>query len=254
MKAYRIGRKQGSWVNRTPPIRGGIFCKDAPDEKEIELSDSSVASDAEADETSSLDDAVSSASEACSTTGVDVKGADVKGAEGLKQRGAKIEENRKRTATLSVANAGVAREIQHDLETYPSPLDTQVQHDIARKYQVLHQKVHDMGLYNCPYIEYGKELARYTTLFSLFGLALYNEWYITSAMFLGMFWVCISVQCLKLSTNKRSIKSCLLPTTLAILPSHPTSLSTLLSECLLPISAVVFPSVGGRAVTTCTTL
>jgi delta8-fatty-acid desaturase len=249
MNAYRIGRKQGSWVNRTPPIRGGIFRKDAPDEKEIELSDSSVASDAEADETSSLDDAVSSASEACSTTGVDVKGA-----EGLKQRGAKLEESRKRTATLSVANAGVAREIQHDLETYPSPLDTRVQHDIARKYQVLHQKVHDMGLYNCPYIEYGKELARYTTLFSLFALAMYNEWYITSAMFLGMFWVCISVQCLKLSTNKRSIKSCSLPTTLAILPSHPTSLSTLLSECLLLISAVVFLSVGGRAVTTFTIL
>ncbi|KAM0193031.1 hypothetical protein ACHAPA_003993 [Fusarium lateritium] len=183
MKAYRIGRKQGSWVNRTPPIRGGIFCKDAPDEKEIELSDSSVASDADADETSSLDDAVSSASEAGSTTGVDVKGA-----EGLKQRGAKTEENRKRTATLSVANAGVAREIQHDLETYPSPLDAGVQHDIARKYQVLHQKVHDMGLYNCAYIEYGKELARYTTLFSLFALGIYNEWYLTSALFLGLFW------------------------------------------------------------------
>ncbi|KAI6756872.1 hypothetical protein HG530_011470 [Fusarium avenaceum] len=183
MKAYRIGRKQGSWVNRTPPIRGGIFRKDAPDEKEIELSDSSVASDADADETSSLDDAVSSASEACSTTGVDVKGA-----EGLKQRSAKIEESRKRTATLSVANAGVAREIQHDLETYPSPLDARVQHDIARKYQALHQKIRDLGLYNCPYIEYGKEMARYTTLFSLFSLALYNQWYITSAVFLGTFW------------------------------------------------------------------
>jgi delta8-fatty-acid desaturase len=236
-------------VNRTPPIRGGIFRKDAPDEKEIELSDSSVASDADADETSSLDDAVSSASEACSTTGVDVKAA-----EGLKQRGAKIEESRKRTATLSVANAGVAREIQHDLETYPSPLDARVQHDIARKYQALHQKIRDLGLYNCPYIEYGKELARYTTLFSLFSLALYNQWYITSAMFLGVFWVCICFPSLKLSTNKRSIKSCLLPTTLAISPSHPTSSSTLLSECLLLISAVVFPSVGGRAATTCTIL
>ncbi|KAF5676613.1 delta-5 delta-6 fatty acid desaturase [Fusarium heterosporum] len=183
MKAYRIGRKQGSWVNRTPPIRGGIFRKDAPDEKEIELSDSSVASDADADETSSLSDAVSSASEACSTTGIDVKGS-----EGLKQRGAKIQENRKRTATLTVANAGVAREIQHDLETFPSPSDARVQRDIARKYQLLHQKVHDMGLYKCPYIDYGKELARYTTLFALFGLALHNEWYITSAMFLGLFW------------------------------------------------------------------
>ncbi|RKL09650.1 Delta 8-(E)-sphingolipid desaturase [Fusarium oxysporum] len=138
MKAYRIGRKQGSWVNRTPPIRGGVFRLDA---QEIDLSDSSTSSDT--DDNTSLDDAVSSAS---SSPSVDIKD----GGEGLRQRAvAKTDDSRKRTATLRVANAGVAREIQNDLETYPS-LDTRVQDEIARKYQLLHQRIHDEGLYQCP--------------------------------------------------------------------------------------------------------
>ncbi|KAF4448509.1 hypothetical protein F53441_8095 [Fusarium austroafricanum] len=178
MKAYRIGCKQGSWVNRTPPIRGGIFHKDAPDEKEVELSDSSTASDTDSN---SADDAVSSASSAYATE-VETKSEN----EGLRQR-VKSEDTRKRSATQRVANAGVAREIQNDLETYPS-LDARVQSDIAKKYQELHQRIHDEGLYKCPYIEYGKEMARYTTLFTLFGVFFYNQWYITSAVFLGLFW------------------------------------------------------------------
>ncbi|KAL4727153.1 hypothetical protein ACLX1H_006054 [Fusarium chlamydosporum] len=184
MKAYRIGRKQGPWINRTPPIRGGIFRKDAPDE--VELSDS-TASDTEESLSSSsiLDDAASSASSATDDVAVE----DAMKTEGLRHRSATIksEKNGKRSATLRVANAGVAREIQSDLETYPS-IDGKVQTDIARKYQLLHDRIRDEGLYQCPYIEYGKELARYTTLFTLFGVLFYNQWYITSALFLGLFW------------------------------------------------------------------
>ncbi|KAF4968188.1 hypothetical protein FSARC_4378 [Fusarium sarcochroum] len=177
MKAYRIGRKQGSWVNRTPPIRGGIFRKDATEAVEIEVSDSSVASDAE-----ESSDAVSSASSAYSSTGVDVND---KG--GLKQRSVSTEESRKHSATLRVANAGIAREIQRDIEAFPS-LDARVQKVIADKYADLHQRVRDEGLYECPYIEYGKEMARYTTLFTLFATLFYFEWYIPSSIFLGLFW------------------------------------------------------------------
>ncbi|CZR35702.1 hypothetical protein LB506_012461 [Fusarium annulatum] len=180
MKAYRIGRKQGSWVNRTPPIRGGVFRLDA---QEIDISDSSTSSDTDDNDNTSLDDAVSSASSELSVVDVKDQG------EGLRQRAVKTaaDDSRKRTATLRVANAGVAREIQNDLETYPS-LDTRVQDEIARKYQLLHQRIHDEGLYQCPYVEYGKEMMRYTTLFTLFGVLFYNQWYITSAVFLGLFW------------------------------------------------------------------
>ncbi|CAG7555626.1 unnamed protein product [Fusarium equiseti] len=185
MKAYRIGRKQGPWTNRTPPIRGGVFRKDAPEE--IEIADS-TASDTEESLSSSsiLDDAASSASSATDEVVVE----DAMKSEGLRHRSATIksENNGKRAAILRVANAGVAREIQSDLETYPCPADVKIQTDIRHKYQLLHDRIRDEGLYQCPYIDYGKEMARYTTLFTLFGVLFYNQWYITSAVFLGLFW------------------------------------------------------------------
>ena len=64
-----------------------------------------------------------------------------------------------------------------------------IQEDIVTKYRDLHQKVQDLGLYTCPSIEYGKELARYLTLFTAFILFLRSGWYMTSAVFLGLFWV-----------------------------------------------------------------
>jgi delta8-fatty-acid desaturase len=78
--------------------------------------------------------------------------------------------------------------VEQDLLEYPS-LDPAVQLDIAHKYRLLHQKVRDQGLYICPMAEYGKELARYITLFVLSMVALHYEWYLTSAAFLGLFWV-----------------------------------------------------------------
>lgn len=80
-------------------------------------------------------------------------------------------------------------EVGRDLEDYPS-LEPAVQLDIARKYRVMHQKVHDMGYYNCHYVEYAKEIARYLTLFTLSMVTLRYEWYMISAAFLGLFWVC----------------------------------------------------------------
>ncbi|PTD13293.1 Delta 8-(E)-sphingolipid desaturase [Fusarium culmorum] len=177
MKAYRIGRKQGPWTNRTPPIRGGIFRKDAP--KRSNYTEESLAN------SSILDDAASSASSA--TDDIVVGGGDdILKVEGLRHRSATIksEPNSKRSAILRVANAGVA----HRPGKLPPPEDTKVQTDIRRKYQLLHDRIRDEGLYQCPYIEYGKELARYTTLFALFGTLFYNQWYITSAIFLGLFW------------------------------------------------------------------
>ncbi|UPK98775.1 hypothetical protein LCI18_009710 [Fusarium solani-melongenae] len=181
MRPYRIGRKQGSWVNRTPPIRGGIFRKEA----DQLLSDSSVASCSGASDTDeSVDDSVSSASSICSC-GDDAVHKDC----GLHHRMPRKPSAKaiKHSATLRVANAAISREIERDSATYPS-VNPEVQRDIARKYQRLHQRIHDEGLYNCPYIEYGKEMCRYTTLFVLFAVTFYHQWYITSAVFLGLFW------------------------------------------------------------------
>ena len=77
------------------------------------------------------------------------------------------------------------------LRDYPS-LDIAVQQDIVRRYRQLHQDVKDQGLYECRYIEYGKEMIRYTTLFVLFLVFLRLGWYTISAVCLGFFWVCLT--------------------------------------------------------------
>ena len=85
-----------------------------------------------------------------------------------------------------VANT-IQEEIDTDIARYPS-LDFDTQHDIALKFETLHERVKDEGFYECRYIEYGKEMVRYSTLFALFISTLRMEWYFVSACFLGLFW------------------------------------------------------------------
>lgn len=80
------------------------------------------------------------------------------------------------------------RERQDDIRSIPS-LDLAQQLELRDKYQALHQRVKDEGLYDCPYIEYGKECARYAFLFGMFLYLVSIGWYLTSALFLGGFWV-----------------------------------------------------------------
>ncbi|RYP05156.1 hypothetical protein DL764_004010 [Monosporascus ibericus] len=77
--------------------------------------------------------------------------------------------------------------IERDIQDYPS-LDPAVQQDIIQKYRVLQRRIEEEGLYECRYSQYGKELVRYTILFTISMVALYYRWYMTSAIFLGLFW------------------------------------------------------------------
>lgn len=84
--------------------------------------------------------------------------------------------------------AGAIQEaVDADIAKYPS-LDAATQHNITLKFRELHQRVRDEGYYDCRYVEYAKEMARYTTLFCLFLYFLRKEWYATSASFLGLWW------------------------------------------------------------------
>lgn len=87
------------------------------------------------------------------------------------------------TYTTTVIQA----EVDADVAKYPS-LDAATQADITRRFRALHQRVHDEGYYDCRFAEYGKELARYSTLFAIFVVFLHLGWYTTSACFLGLFW------------------------------------------------------------------
>ena len=82
----------------------------------------------------------------------------------------------------------IKQEIERDIKIFPS-VDPIIQQEISRKYRILHEKVREGGFYECPYLDYGKEMARYSILFTVSMVALRHEWYMTSAIFLGLFWV-----------------------------------------------------------------
>ncbi|QPG94370.1 hypothetical protein C2857_005791 [Epichloe festucae Fl1] len=209
MKAYRIGRKPiGPWINRTPPIRGGIFHARAqldisPDDSDLEM----------VKEKESVDEGYGSAASHRSSTGTpEPEFASGRGLSLSPERAAprartgysaddasSVYEGKADVADFAIKSAQLALSpdewtewaIQQgkndDVRDYP-PVDTAVQQDIARKYRQLHKRVQDAGFYDCPYTEYGKEMARYTALFAGFVVAVRAEWYMTSAIFLGLFW------------------------------------------------------------------
>lgn len=72
----------------------------------------------------------------------------------------------------------------------PTPvvsLQEQVDHSIA--YRELHQRITDAGLYQTRYLGgYGPEIARYLAGAALSAFAYKNEWYLSSAFFMGLVW------------------------------------------------------------------
>lgn len=185
MDAYQIGKINGRWTNLLPPIQGGQFrleeepTKQDSAEQAEEQDSSSPGSSAEP---SPIFEAVdgptlrsrkprSSASRSSSATSV-----------------SSLDVNEEHTVQKeSAADARTRKEIEHDLEKYPS-LDPETQSVIMAKYRVLHQRIRDEGLYDCHYSSYMIELARYTFLFSMCLLTLHYGWYKTSGAFLGAFW------------------------------------------------------------------
>jgi delta8-fatty-acid desaturase len=214
MGAYRIGRIDYPWVNFTPPIRGGIFRK-YQDEEEIISSE---------DENHSLGSRSASFSSNSSATSLELapskdelarlipsisNTSPSRGSDQDKEK----EVNRRRAVkgrSTSDPHSGlrylkgkplpshqtpdaytaetIQSEVDYDLANYPA-LDPDTQRNITLKYQELHQLVKDGGFYQCRYSEYGKEFIRYSLLFSIFLVTLHYGWYMTSAAFLGLFWV-----------------------------------------------------------------
>ncbi|KAK3388002.1 fatty acid desaturase [Podospora didyma] len=217
MKAYRIGRKPpGVWANTTPPIRGGIYEKrdaslfDTPvDVPEGSSDTDGVVSD---DSISLASDDQSSLSSISSLTESITDLKDVRSSEEKQtmhwrapvfnsktgEKGGLAADDHASSAPVAAASRvamsgdafvaqAVQQEVDHDNGIYPS-LDPAVQQEIVIKYRQLHQKVQDMGYYECPYLDYGKEMLRYSLLFTGFIVALRYEWFITSAIMLGTFW------------------------------------------------------------------
>ncbi|EGD95385.1 hypothetical protein TESG_02870 [Trichophyton tonsurans CBS 112818] len=172
MDKYRIGRVEGSWISMTPPIRGGIF---------LTMDDSSTSSSDE--ESRGSDTSVTSMEDIMETQEV-AKTADIRKRAASRKAEAQVQQH---MTPEEYTQKLVQKELDDDHRNYPS-LEPETQRRIATKYKQLHQRIKDEGLYDCPYIEYGKELIRYSILFSLFIITLRAGWYIPSAVFLGLFW------------------------------------------------------------------
>ena len=162
MNRYQIGRISGTWVNFTPPIRGGLF-RHVSHNESFSLADSI---------TMNRDKELRPGSIKLSPS---------------------VSSDRTVKPTCpqhSVDNAlAVQRALDDDLKYYPS-IDRETQQEIVKKYRELHSRVKTEGYYNCHCQEYAREILRYVTIFAVFSLCLRSGWYVTSAVFLGLFWVC----------------------------------------------------------------
>lgn len=204
MNKYRIGRIAGPWVNFTPPIRGGIY-RDNTEPAQYKSEDED-GDDAGSYWSSCQESLNSSTTSLDSITNGDlshsaiissrlIKGLDQYSAYAVPDRdteGGHISSNAQGNdhqglSPKQYTSYAVQKAIDDDVRDNPS-LDAETQRAITLKYQILHQRVKAEGFYDCHYIEYGKEIMRYTILFSLFITFLRAEWYLTSACFLGLFW------------------------------------------------------------------
>lgn len=218
MKAFRIGRKPvGVWPNMTPPIRGGVYRKaetsvpadlgscpvDPIDAESASSETDSIAScdidDLRSSPARDQDSLASSISSDCNSSDEEaidhVKPSD-RSTAGLRKRRGPSSDHAPASSASSLKHLSPAEytewamKEEKDLDRSQFPaIEPEVQQDIAQKYRELHQKVREGGFYQCPYLDYGKECARYATLFITFLVLLRNEWYLTSAIFLGLFWV-----------------------------------------------------------------
>lgn len=80
------------------------------------------------------------------------------------------------------------REREEGWRDNPS-VDAETQAAIILEYRALHEQFKAEGLYNPRYDAYAWDCLRYAILFAAFGYCLYTKWYMTSAVFLGLFWV-----------------------------------------------------------------
>lgn len=203
MCGYRIGVIDEPWIDFEPPISGGAFNSCDQEETIHSLPDNmAVKCDMDSLPTSGWqngDDIIFQGSQQC-------LGAESNGFQDSVSCSAAFPTTKTRQwleSQSTVSNAlkqcnsqfnpagfidhAEQLQVDFDLSEYPS-LDAETQRNISMNFRKLHQKVREKGLHICDTSNYCSEVVRYTMLFSLFILTLRHEWYITSAVFLGIFW------------------------------------------------------------------
>lgn len=180
MMRYQIGAVGGRWENFIPPIQGGIFRNFVDGESETDTEDDTelgLSSESERSrEPSPLFDDGSRQRRLGRTRSL----------ESVSTVGTAPAQTEDR-GVLAFLDAQTRLELDLDLEKYPS-LDPVVQKNIVEKYRELHKQVKAEGLYNCNYVSYLFEFARWTFLFSMMLYTLNKGWFVVSGLCLGIFW------------------------------------------------------------------
>jgi delta8-fatty-acid desaturase len=186
---FRIGLIDGEWTNFVPPIQGGIFRRAIENGQETKTSpqDNNKTNAASVSRRPHVASCTSEelqpgpvATDQTAVCSEKVEGTDVPEPQATK--GWKLEYDPDSYTAIAVQQA-----IDADVARYPS-LDADTQRNIAIKFRALHQRVHDEGYYECSFSNYATEILRYLALFGLFLALLHYEWYISSAVALGIFW------------------------------------------------------------------
>ncbi|KAI9926294.1 hypothetical protein ASPWEDRAFT_62758 [Aspergillus wentii DTO 134E9] len=179
MNAFQIGSIHGRWTNFVPPIQGGHFRHNNPeDDQDADALDSEVSSELSSRPPSPVFDVGDARP-------------------GLRRRNS--------ASTISsavssippaapnpeahscVLDARTQKEILLDQDSYP-PLDAIHQDHITQKYRALNKRIEAEGLYNCNYFAYAVETLRYSILFGLFIFCLRSSCFGFAGLFLGCFW------------------------------------------------------------------
>jgi delta8-fatty-acid desaturase len=210
MKAYRIGRVDLPWTNLIPPIRSGTGSDKKKDgvtkavhtNRELGTLEAIDVTIRKLDQTNDSEHATSASisiveSGTCTrrttpTLTPTLTEACNDKANQNSEKDPLIQEARtydpSKHSRASYIEALENNEVADGISGFPS-VDPETQLAITLEYRALHQRVKDQGLYQCRYSEYGKELGRCAMIFGVFISLLRAEWYLTSSIFLGIFWV-----------------------------------------------------------------
>ncbi|KAI9712462.1 MAG: hypothetical protein M1820_001675 [Bogoriella megaspora] len=187
MDRYQIGKIEGRWENFIPPIQGGRFRSLADevvgvDGQDSDAQSSSSRSSVAEDEVFDSDEQrlrrrhIGNQSHSRDTSATSVSSTE-----------AVTYKPKPSDPGLAHLDARTQEEINFDLASYPS-LDPVIQDEVIQKYRLLNERIKAEGLYQCPYSAYAWECLRYAFLFCLFLTFLHVEWYIASAISLGLLW------------------------------------------------------------------
>ncbi|KAH7073750.1 fatty acid desaturase-domain-containing protein [Paraphoma chrysanthemicola] len=191
MKQYRVGRVELPWANLEPPIRSPDYYINL----ELRKKGKTVAlgSDRRSKKSIDLGSAAAVIGKKLSSTGtcvcrtavsprIDVEKLPLSETDPLNTAQEKIRNRERHAIDLE------KKEIEQGLKENPLAQNVEAQQAILLDYRALHEQIKQEGLYQCRYSCYAKECVRYGILFAAFAWLLYIKWYMTSSIFLGLFW------------------------------------------------------------------